>query len=232
MLRSLIVSGLVGVLIIACSKDSKNTMLVQGEIQNLKKGTLYLKKIKDTLFVSVDSVQLDGQNTFSLSDQIESPELYFLNLDNIANKEISFFGDVGTITINTKLDKFQSAATIKGLRNQELLDEYNKMKSQFSDKRLDYIKADFDAKKSGDTAFIDSIQGQIQNLLKRRYYYTTNFAIVHSDQEIAPYLALSELYDANISLLDTINKSLSQKVKDGKYGKALAKFIEEIKTQK
>ena len=206
-------------------------MLVQGEIKNLKKGVLYLQKIKDTLLITVDSISLDGVNKFVLKDEVDSPEIYFLSLDKSPSKQISFFGEKGTITIDTKLDNFVFGASISGLTNQQLLDEYNEMKSKFSNKRLDLIKADFEAKRAQDSLFIDSIQRQISSLLKRKYLYTVNFAINHSDNEIAPYLALTEVYDANINLLDTINNSLSPKVRQSVYGMKLNEFIEKIKNK-
>ena len=217
--------------IIACSPDNKNTMVVQGEITNLKKGVLYLQKMKDTIIISVDSISLDGTSTFTLTDEVESPEIYYLSLDRSPSKRISFFGEVGNIAIKTKLDKFSLGATINGLSNQQLLDEYNQMKNKFSNKRLDLIKGDFEAQKSEDSLKVDSIQSEINNLIKRKYYYTTNFAVNHSDHVIAPYLALIELYDANIALLDTINNSLSPRIKESKYGKKLDKFITDIKSK-
>ena len=217
--------------IIACSPDNKNTMVVQGEITNLKKGVLYLQKMKDTIIISVDSISLDGTSTFILTDEVESPEIYYLSLDRSPSKRISFFGEVGNIAIKTKLDKFSLGATINGLSNQQLLDEYNQMKNKFSNKRLDLIKGDFEAQKSEDSLKVDSIQSEINNLIKRKYYYTTNFAVNHSDHVIAPYLALTELYDANIALLDTINNSLSPRIKESKYGKKLDKFITDIKSK-
>ena len=230
-MKKIIVFIIVSVVVFACNKEKKNTMLVRGEIKNLKKGVLYLQKIKDTLLITVDSISLDGVNTFTLTDQVESPEIYYLTLNRSPSRQISFFGEKGTITIDTKLDKFVFGATINGLTNQQLLDEYNEMKNKFSGKRLDLIKADFDAKKSEDSLIIDSVQSKINNLIKRKYFYTANFAVIHSDNEIAPYLALTELYDANIALLDTINNSLSPKIRDSKYGKKLEKFITEIKSK-
>ncbi len=230
-MKKIIVFIIVSVVVFACNKEKMNTMLVSGEIKNLKKGVLYLQKIKDTLLITVDSISLDGVNTFTLTDEVESPEIYYLTLDKSPSRQISFFGEKGTITIDTKLDKFVFGATINGLTNQQLLDEYYEMKNKFSGKRLDLIKADFDAKKSEDSLIIDSIQSQINNLIKRKYYYTTNFAVIHSDNEIAPYLALTELYDANIALLDTVNNSLSTKVKESTYGKKLEKFITDIKSK-
>ncbi len=228
-MKNIFIVVLVFLVLSSCSNEKKGSMLVTGEIKGLKKGTLYLKKMKDTLLVSVDSVSLDGVETFSLSDEIESPEVYFLILDNTKDKQIAFFGDKGTIQINTKLDKFGFKATIQGQRNQQLLDEYKEMITKFRDKNLDFIKAEFETK--GDTTKTDSIQKLSTSLLRRRYFYTTNFAVKNGDAEVAPYLALTELYDANISLLDTINNSLTKEVKASKYGQRLKEYIEEIKNK-
>jgi len=230
-MKRIILIALISIIVVACSDIKENTMFVQGEVKNLKKGILYLQKMVDTISVTVDSIALDGISTFTLSDEVESPELYFLSLDKSPSKQITFFGEKGTITINTKLDKFQFGATINGLTNQQLLDEYNDMKSKFSDKRLDLIKADFEVKALGDSIKIDSVGNLINGLIKRRYYYTTNFAVNHSDNEVAPYLALTELFDANIALLDTVNNTLTSKVKASKYGLALEKFIADIKSK-
>ncbi len=228
-MKNIVISICAALILVACGDEKKGSMLVVGEIKGLKKGTLYLQKMKDTLLVSVDSVSLDGETTFTLSDEIESPEIYFLNLDNFKDKQITFFGDKGTIEIQTKLDKFGFKAVIQGQKNQELLNEYKEMITKFRDKNLDFIKAEFETK--GDTTKIDSVQKLANNLLRRRYFYTTNFAVKNSDAEVAPYLALTELYNANIKLLDTINNSLTEEVKASKYGKRLKEFIEEIKNK-
>ena len=65
--------------------------------------------------------------------------------------------------------------------------------------------------------------------MKRKYLYTVNFAITNKEYEIAPYLAVSEIFDANIKYLDTIYTSLKPKVRKSKYGKALKDYIEERK---
>lgn len=71
------------------------------------------------------------------------------------------------------------------------------------------------------------IDRKYDKLLKRKYLYTVNFAINNKEQEIAPYLALSEVFDANIKYLDTIYNSLAPKVKKSKYGKELKDFLKE-----
>ncbi len=76
---------------------------------------------------------------------------------------------------------------------------------------------------------LDSLETAYKSLVRRRYLYTTNYAVKHADKEVAPYLALTELYNANISLLDTVNNSLSENIKNSKYGKQLDRFITVIR---
>ena len=101
--------------------------------------------------------------------------------------------------------------------------------ARFNEQSLDLIKERFEAMKKGDTAKSNAIQEKSDNALKRRYLYTVNFALNNKDSEVAPYLALTEIYNAQVKFLDTINKSLTPKVKASKYGKELQQFINEIK---
>lgn len=217
-------------ILISCDKNEQGNMVVKVTIDGLKKGTLYLQKVKDTVLVSVDSVQLDGKTNILLSDNIESPEIYFLALDKIAGERISFFGEKGEITISAKLAKFATSAKITGSVNQDLLEEHKAMAQKFNGKKLDFVVEKFNAFKINDTALSSKIAKEESRLIRRKYYYTTNFAVIHAENEVAPYLALTELYDANIRLLDTINNSLSKEVKASKYGKELDKFIKEVRT--
>ena len=204
-------------------------MIVNGNIDGLKKGTLYLQKMKDSVLISVDSVQLNGEGVFTLVDNIESPEIYLLQLDNIEDKVIQFFGEKGEITILSKLPKFSFSAKISGSENQKILEEHQAMSRKFNGKLLDLLKETFEARKENDTALIAKIEKEKDGLIKRNYLYTINFAMNHSKNEVAPYLALKELYYANIKYLDTVNSSLSKKVKASKYGLELQEFIQNIK---
>ena len=216
-------------LVISCGKSHQGTMLVKGNIDGLKKGTIYLQKYVDTLLVSVDSIQLDGESRFILADDILSSEIYFLTINEVPDESIFFFGEKGEITITSKLPKLEYSAKITGSKNQDLLEEYNEMASKFSNKQLDYIKDKFEAQKIEDQELLAKTEANEKNLLKRKYLYTANFALMNKDSEVSPYLALTELYYANIKLLDTVNNSLSKRVKATKYGIQLNEFIDKIK---
>lgn len=229
-MKRILLVTLVLLTIFSCSTNKEGTMKVNVQVKGLKKGTVYLQKVADTLMVTVDSVVVNGTDAFTLSDDITSPEMYYVTLIN-SDKKILFFGEKGAINITTRLEKFGVDANISGSKTQKLLDQYQKMIRQFNDKQLDLIQLNFKAQQAKNKAQLDSIDKVSKSLIKRRYLYATNFAVSHAKNEVAPYIALSDLYNANITLLDTINNSLSKKVKASKYGKKLAEFIADIKKE-
>jgi hypothetical protein len=229
MTKQFLFSLLTVALLISCSKNQQNEMLVQGEIKGLKKGTLFLQKIQDGVLSTVDSLIIKGDGNYELSSIVESAELYFLSLNKSNEKTIPFFGEAGIITINTNLNYFVFQAKISGSKNQEILDIYNKMSDKFKNQNLDMIKENFDAQIAKNQEKLDALAKKSKQQIKREYLYTTNFAINNADSEVAPYLALTKLSNANIMLLDTINKSLSEKIKNSTYGKELNAYVEQIK---
>ena len=95
------------ILAFACSSKKEGNMIVKGQIKGLKKGTLYLQKMNDTVLVSVDSMALLGDDKFLLTDNIDSPVMYYLTFDgNTKDKHLMFFGEKGEITINDQLEEF------------------------------------------------------------------------------------------------------------------------------
>ncbi|NVJ87935.1 MAG: DUF4369 domain-containing protein [Flavobacteriaceae bacterium] len=223
----LIITSLV---ILSCNSERATNMIVKGEIKGLKKGVLYLQKMKDTLLVSVDSVALNGSNSFELKDYVESPVLYYLTFDaNNAEKSILFFGEEGIITIKDNVENFGLNPEINGSKNQLVLDKYMLMSRKFQEQNLDLLKQEFDAKKAKDNDLMKKIAEDYKRLVRRRVLYTANFAITNADTEVAPYLALTELYDASIPLLDTVNNALSDRIKNSTYGKRYQQFLDTIK---
>ena len=231
-MKKIIVVLVVSILMIACSSKKDGNMIVEGTIKGLKKGTLYLQKMNDTAIISIDSVNVLGDGNFRLTDNVESPVMYYLTYDGNANdKRILFFGGKGNITINDNMSTFGFSPEITGSPNQLVLDKFLKINNQFKNQRLEFIKKEFDARQSKKTDLIKNLEKDYNRMIRRKYLYTTNFALSNSDSEAAAYIALTELYDANIKLLDTINKKLSMEVKNSIYGKRLDKYISKIKSK-
>jgi hypothetical protein len=147
------------------------------------------------------------------------------------NDRILFFGEKGAIQIKTLLNTFESSAKIIGSKNQELLQEFNSFNRKFNDQNLDLMKKFYQSKIEGNPKLTDSLQQKMDNLLKRRYLYTINFAAQNTNENIAPYLALTQVYNANISLLDSIAIKMTEEVSNSKYGKEFLTFLERRRDQ-
>jgi hypothetical protein len=142
-----------------------------------------------------------------------------------------FFGEKGAIQIKTLLNTFESSAKIIGSKNQELLQEFNSFNRKFNDQNLDLMKKFYQSKINGNSKLTDSLQQKMDNLLKRRYLYTINFSAQNTNENIAPYLALTQVYNANISLLDSIAVKMTKEVSNSKYGKEFLTFLERRREQ-
>ena len=205
------------VLLITCSQINKK-MIVNGTIKGLQKGTIYLQHVEDTKYVTLDSLIINSTESFELGCNLEEAEMLFLSLSEDINADrISFFSSEET-KINTTLKRFKFDAEIEGGVQQELLESYYKNMTRFNNQKLDLIKDKIIAQKESDQELVKGIQSKLDNALKRSYLYSINFAINNKNSEVAPYLAVAELYDANVKYLDTINSVLQENIANSKYG--------------
>jgi hypothetical protein len=219
-------------IVFACAEEEKNTTIT-GDIKGLKKGTLYLEKLSDSTMVTVDSLVMSGKSDFIFKMNLESPEVLYLFLRKTDGTNIEdgieFFAEPGTITINTTLNDFEANAQISGSVNHDKFLEYQRLMQRYQDKGLDFFVENFEAERDGDEARKIEINQKYESLIKSRYMATINFAINHKEYEVAPYLALSEIFDANVKYLDTIYNALTPTVQNSTYGRQLENYIKERK---
>ncbi|QLE01560.1 DUF4369 domain-containing protein [Galbibacter sp. BG1] len=228
----ILLAALIAFTVVSCGKENDN-MTVKGTVEGLRKGTIYFQKIADSSLVTLDSVVINGQPDFNFSTHVESPEVFTLYLDkndgNLLNDRLDFFGEAGTITINTSRDYFAPEAQVKGSKSHDTWMEYKKIATKFSEKNLELLKETLEASKDGKIELADSLQKVSNNNSKRSYLYTLNFIFNNSTSYAAPYITLTEAYNTNLKYLDSINNSLSEEVADSKYGKLLSDYIERVR---
>ena len=236
-MKKTIIAFVTLLLLSSCNKnESKTNLHLTGNIKGLKKGTLYIQRVVDTSLVAIDTLIIDGNSKFETDLNLESAEMLYLFLDrgvsNSMDNNILFFAEPGIINIDTNLDSFIASAKITGSKNQDVYQEYQKINTQFRDKNLDMIQQKFNAIKSNNLKAADSLNASQESNTRRKYLFATNFALNNREYEVAPYIALSDIYDINIKYLDTIQKAMSPKVAKSLYGKKLTEYVAKVKTQK
>ena len=212
------------VLIMGCN-SSKDNMSVFGNVDGLMKGTLFLQAQKDSIVVNLDSIYLKGDGNFKLSTYINEPDIFYLYLDkqdgDSLNDIITFFGNEGDIQINTRLSTFDSSFEVSGSENSNLLNEYNSIIRKYNMQNLDLLEIFYNAQIENNQIRIDSVNSELENLIRKKYLYTLNFSITNSENEISPYIAVNQIPDANVDLLRNLYDTLPERIKDSKYGKIL-----------
>jgi hypothetical protein len=220
-------------ILFSCENKPETNLQITGNIKGLQKGTLYLKKLVDSTFVTIDSMKIDGKSDFESNINLKSPEMLYLFLDrgetNSGDNNLMFFAEPGKINIETDLEYFYSKAVVTGSKNNELYNTYKKISSKYNEQQLELTVAKLKAQKTKQLDVIASIDEKSNAILKRKYLYAINFAVTNKEYEVAPYIALSEISDATIKYLDTIQKSMSPKVAKSRYGVMLTKYIGERK---
>lgn len=216
----------------SCAKQEGN-LVITGDIKGLSQGKLYFQKVKDTTLTPFQVVKFDGNSTFETYLDIEEPEVIYLFLDrgtsNSLDNHIAFFAEKGKMHISADVDNFIGKAKVTGNKNQELLNDYKSVITNYTQKNIELVENRIKADWAKNTRASDSLKKLEDGIVTRKYQFTINFCLNNSDAEIAPYLAITEIYDANPKYLDSIYNSLTPNVKQSKYGKKLSEYLVAIK---
>ena len=222
--------------ILSCTEKKPDTNThITGNIKGLSNGMLYLQKMNDTVLVAIDSIKMEGDSKFQFDLNIDSPEVMYLVINRGVTKsldnDLPIFVEPGTINVDTELKYFYANAKVTGSKNHELLEQFQKINTKYKTDILEISKEKFDALRFERIQDLDSIEQKLNKKISRKSLYAVNFALTNKDFEVAPFVALSELTNVNLKLLDTINNSLSPKVAQSRYGKLLNEFIKERKNE-
>ena len=201
-------------------------MTVNVKVENFKKGNVYLQKISDSALINVDSIFVKKNESIIFKYNIDSPELFYLNLDvsNIENR-IEFFGEKGEINIDTSLEKFNSDFKISGSSIDSIYRDYLSVIKKFNNQKLDLIQLSFNLTKTELDDSLIKVQNQIKSLNKRQYLYNLNYTVSNGNSFVSPLIAINEFSESGKIVLDTIKNSMSKQVLESKYGKIFSDIV-------
>ena len=229
----MVVSALL--MIVACKKDDKNTMIVEGNIDGLKVGTIYLQQFVNDKLTNIDSVVANGNGKFTFKRHLESPEVFFIYLDlkkqagTDLGDRLMFFGEPKLITINSSYDMFEVKANISGSQSQKDYGEYAHTMRQFGMRNAELLEQQVNAFKAGNTTLADSLNAASEKNNFRRHLFVLNYALTHPDSYITPYVVLVDAPNTRVKYLDSMYGKLNKEVANSKYGKEFKNYIEEAR---
>jgi hypothetical protein len=222
-------------IIASCSESNSSNFSLSGNIDGIKVGKIYLQQLQDSVLVDVDSAFFDGNSDFNLKAEIDQPEIMYLHLDvkdgTEFNDRFLFFAEDTMMTIQSSLKRFEKDATITGSKNQDIYTVFKQNNERLNNVYTDIVKRSMSLTDETRTQEVtDSINTAYDNYLRKKVLYAINYAQLHKDKEIAPYILMSEASEANPALLDSVFQKMPKKIQTTVYGKQLSELIEKSKS--
>jgi len=214
------------ILFFGCNTNNEGLNL-NLQIEGLKKGEIIIKKLSDSAFVSLDSFQINGNNKINFKYMLAEPEMIYLDLnlnDGSSTKTMNFFAENSKIDIKTSLENYGFNMSVKGSINDSIYRDYISLNKKFNNQKLDLYERSFKNIKSNNKDSLEIIENLIININTRQFLHNANYAVRNSTYEVAPYIAITDLYESK-KILDTIYKSLDEKIIGSKYGVQLKKMV-------
>jgi hypothetical protein len=227
---------LIGLTIMSsCSNSNSNNFSVSGTVEGIKVGKIYLQRLQDSILIDVDSALFNGNSNYTLMTDLDQTEIMYLHLDvkdgTEFNDKLLFFAEDTTMTINSSWDKFVKDAVISGSKNQDVYTVYKKNSDRLNKVYTDLVKRSLSLTDETRTlAISDSINTAYDKYLRKKVLYAINYAQLHKEKEVAPYILVSEASEANPFLLDSIYQKMPKKIQTTVYGKQLSELIKSYKS--
>ena len=219
----------------SCSNSNSNNFSVSGTVDGIKVGKIYLQRLQDSILIDVDSALFNGNSNYTLMTDLDQTEIMYLHLDvkdgTEFNDKLLFFAEDTTMTINSSWDKFVKDAVISGSKNQDVYTIYKQNSDRLNKVYTDLVKRSLSLTDETRTlAISDSINTAYDKYLRKKVLYAINYAQLHKEKEVAPYILVSEAGEANPILLDSVYQKMPKKIQTTVYGKQLSELIKSYKS--
>lgn len=229
--------------LISCKNVADGEYEVTGTIKGVKTGTVILEKQNELAgmgFTPVDTVKIvDGK--FSIKGKAGEPEMHFIQVEKYQGK-VPFILEEGSISVEVDKDSIFKSK-ISGTYNNDEFNTFNqetaKLQKGLQKKMMDFQMKNMakinEARKTKDTAIINSLTKEFKAIQKVVPDYMYNYADKHPKAYISLLITKSKLNNPDNKLEDvekSFNK-LDESLKKTKEGKKLLDNIKEaIRKQK
>ncbi|WP_026473637.1 TlpA disulfide reductase family protein [Alkaliflexus imshenetskii] len=208
----------------ACSSDSYK---LSGKLDDVKTGSVHLKKIGPMGLVDVDTAPLtDGAFTFE--GKIEHPELFLLFYEN-NRTPVAFFLENAKITITGSSENLEDAV-VKGSKLSTIFEKFNKEVPH--QEKVERMREEFFiAQSTGDETAMESIMADMQVIVEDQQKYYREFVKSNNTNVVGAFLALNMAQALEFEELEELAASFEKSLKNHPYVEQLKEILEPMKAQ-
>jgi thiol-disulfide isomerase/thioredoxin len=188
---------------------------IDGMVNGMKEGTVYLKKVQDKDLVAIDSATLkDGH--FSFKGKVAEPEFHFLMFGDNPNR-LKFVLENAPMVIKSDIDSLDKPA-ISGSSTQRLMDAFNASLVTYTDKMDEAAAAYEAAELKKDAKGMAAADALYEQTGKEYTAAVAAWVREHKSSILSPYIA-NRMLSAELPLsdLEAIANGLDASVANSKY---------------
>ena len=191
MIKKLFLLLLVISIFVSCEKPVKNAFTINGTVDTVFNGKIYLQKRVDAPLVTIDSAVLaDGK--FSFKGAIDYPEVYYLTIP-ATKSSVPFFIEQAEIIVNIRT-KDINKSKISGSKSQAEYDGYLDMLDQFNARIKENYQMYNKAQELGDAVKAQYFDSLINSLDEERAQFSKNFVLKNPASWVSPYIVYRNSY--------------------------------------
>lgn len=216
MLKNISFILLATIILASCEKPVKNAFTINGTVDTVFNGMVYLQKRVENPMVTIDSARLaDGK--FSFKGSVDYPEVYYLTIHS-TKSSVPFFIEPAEITVNI-MTKDINKSKITGSKNQAAYDSYLDMLDQFNLKIRESYQMYNTAMEIGDQAKANYYDSLLNVQDEQRIDFSKKYVLQNPASFISPYIIYRNSYTYELEELDqalgAFDTSLSHSVYTG-----------------
>ncbi|MEA1887736.1 MAG: TlpA disulfide reductase family protein [Bacteroidota bacterium] len=196
------------VFIISCTSDPRYT--VEGELEGIDEGKVYLQKRRSDQFIKIDSASIEG-GTFQINGgSVDYPDAYYLNVEGKGGYLV-FFLENTKLNVNGHADSLFNAV-VEGSFTQDEYDEYNNGLDPLYERNITLFNEIRNARQQGDTLKLPELEAERNLLFEEITEYNLVYVRSHPASYVAPHVLNSETYDISVEEIESFVELLDPKL--------------------
>ncbi|MFO7853354.1 MAG: redoxin domain-containing protein [Bacteroidota bacterium] len=195
-------------IIISCSSEPR--YVVEGKLEGVNDGMVYLQKHESGQFVIVDSAFVDDGAFEITGGSVDYPDIYYLTVEN-KRGYLDFFLENSRISVKGHADSLYKAVA-QGSFTQDEYDEYNNGLEPLYERNIALFNEISNARQQGDTLKLPELEAERSLLFEEITEYNLEYVRSHPESYITPHILNSQTYDLTIEEIESYVELLDPKL--------------------
>ncbi len=224
-MKKTLLFAIVVTLIMGCTSDPR--YILEGQLDGIDQGTVYLQKRESGQFIKIDSASIEDGSFQINGGPIEYPDAYYLSVDGKRGYLLLFLENT-KITVNGHADSLVQAE-VDGSVSQIEFDEFNDGLEPFYQRNSTLFQEIRNARQAGDEQKAEELEAERNVLFDEIDEYYIQFIESHNESYVVPMILQSMSYNMTGEEIESYVGQLDSKLMETKIIRDINERVEKLK---